>query len=643
MGSQQGPYAGFKKGDQGVEEMLKKGGFFYSGIFILCVLFCFILSSIGCRDNKSDEGASGKKDIHALFLVSKNYGLNYFLIRDVLDEFGWRVTQTGVLDSITACPPVAQQLGIHPVLPDIPLSEINDIDEYDCLVIPPGAGNFNPVPDSFEDLLESPEALSLVKKAADTGLPVFAICSGSRVLAAADVVSGKRMVGSPRFVEEYLAAGADYVGNERNDHPPVIDGNVITGTRGQYYNLANCQAISSQVEDRQKGRIKGPSRKNFLRARESSIVSEENGWAKTYGGNEAEGARFIGPCPDGGYIITGYTFSQGTGDADLLVVKTDSQGEMEWSRTHGGAGTEYGNASLCLTDGYLITGYTTSFGSGGKDVYVIRLDDKGREIWSTTFGGPSWDVGTAICESGDGNFYVCGYSHSFGKGEEDIYLVKIDKNGNRLWSKTFGGERLDMANSISRTKDGGLLIGATSGSFSDNTDFYLIRTDDQGKEIWSKTFSAEGSRGHAFDWCNAMAGTRDGGAILTGYSDNQDVMDVYVIKTDTEGDEVWSKSLGNKPFYDFGSAVLEMADGNFIVAGTTKSIVDNEQIYNNDVYLVKLDSDGNVLWEKSYGGSGSDWASSAALAGDGDLVVVGHTNSAGNGFFDLLLLKIQDR
>jgi hypothetical protein len=406
--------------------------------------------------------------------------------------------------------------------------------------------------------------------------------------------------------------------------------------------VANCQAIATLIEDRQIGREKETLRTNFLLTQEPSFISGENVWAKTYGGEEAEGGRAVCCCPDGGCFITGYTFSHGTGDADLLIIKTDDQGEMEWSRTYGGAGAEYGNACLCLPDGYLVAGYTSSLGSGGKDVYVIKLDKKGKEIWSKTFGGPSWDVGTALCESGDGNFFVCGYTHSFGKGEEDVYLIKIDKNGNKLWSKTFGGERLDMANSLSLTEDGGLLIGATSGSFSNNTDFCLIRTDNQGNEIWSKPYASEGSRGHAFDWCNAMVGTRDGGALLTGYSDSQDVMDIHVVKTDAEGNEVWTKTFGNKPFYDFGNAVFELADGSCFVVGTTKSIVDRRVIYNNDVYVAKLDPDGSVLWEKSYGGTGSDWASSIALAENGDVVIAGYTNSSGNGFFDLLLLKIKN-
>ena len=621
---------------------MRKGPFFYQMFWFLYLLIFILILTQGCQKKDTPREDTGRNEIRALFLVSKNYGLNYFLMRDVFDQFGWRVIHTGVLDAIEACPPVSKQLGIQPIIPDILLPAIDDPGEYDCLVIPPGAGNYNPVPDSFADLLESPEALHFVKKAADLGLPVFTLCSGSRVLAAADVVRGKKMVGSPRFVEEYNQAGADYVGNQRNDHPPVIDGNIITGTRGQYYNVANCQAIATLVEGRQKKGRKRFSRENFLVAHEPSFLSEDGVWARVLGGDKAEGGRDVCFCPDGGFLVTGYTFSQGTGDADILVIKADEDGEVEWCRTLGGAGAEYGNACLCLRDGYLISGYTSSFGAGSKDVYVAKLDEKGREIWVKTFGGASWDVGTALCESGDGNFFVCGYTHSFGKGEEDIYLVKIDENGNEVWSKTFGGERLDMANSVALTADGGLLIGATSGSFSDNTDFYLIRTDDKGAEIWSKTYSAEGPRGHAFDWCTAMAGTRDGGAILTGYADSQDVMDVHVIKTDAQGNQIWAKTLGNKPFYDFGNDIMEMADGSFFVAGTTKSILKSKEIYDNDVYLIKLDPDGNVLWEKSLGGAESDWAASAALTETGDIVVAGHTNSRGRGFFDLLVLRIRN-
>jgi len=606
-----------------------------------CLAFAILFFISVCKRSAEDQSVTAEiKGIHALLLVSENYGLNYFLMRDVFDQFGWKVTHTGVLESITACPPVREQLGVHPIIPDVPLSAIENLNEYDCLVIPPGSGNYYPVPNAFGDLLESSEALSLIKRAVEEGLTVFSICSGSRVLAAADVLRGKKMVGSPRFVDEYEAAGAIYLGNERNDSPPVIDGNIVTGARGQYYNIANCQAIATVLESQKRREGKQSSHANFPAVKSAPLVTEEVIWAKTYGGSGAEGARSVCSCPDGGFLITGYTFSHGSGDSDLLVVKADNAGKIIWSRTYGGAGTEYGNGCISVADGYLVTGYTTSFGSGSKDVFLIKLDRDGREVWSNTYGGPSWDVGMAVCATKDDHYIICGYTHSFGKGEEDVYLIKTDRSGKEIWSKTYGGERLDMGNSVCLTDDG-FLIGATSGSFSQNTDFCLIRTNPQGDELWIKSYVAEGPRGHGFDWCNAMFATRDGGVLLVGYTDCQDVMDIHVIKTDANGNEIWSKTLGNKPFYDFGNAICERPDGGFLVVGTTKSIVKNKDIFNNDIYLVRLNPEGNIIGEKILGGTDLDWASSVVLTGNGEIVVAGHTTSSGSGFFDMLLLRIE--
>ncbi len=451
------------------------------------------------------------------------------------------------------------------------------------------------------------------------------------------------MVGAPRFVEEYEKAGAIYIGNEQNDHPPVIDGNIVTGTRGQYYNLANCQAIATVVENRQKKQGKRSSSAKFLSVQSGPFMKDDVVWSKTYGGGQAEGCRSICHCPEGGFILLGYTFSHGMGDSDVLAVKTDEQGNIIWSRTYGGAGTEYGNGCLSTSDGYLVTGYTTSFGSGLRDIYLLKLDKKGKEIWSRTYGGMSWDEGIAVRETAEGHYVICGYTHSFGKGEEDVYLIKTDNNGHLLWSRTYGGERLDMGNSVCVTEDGGFLIGATSGSFSQNTDFLLIRTDAEGHELWSKTYTAEGTRGHGFDWCNSVSSTRDGGVLLTGYADCQDVMDIHVIKTDSEGQELWSKTFGKKPFYDFGNAVYEAPSGDILVLGTTKSIVADKRICDNDICLIRLDSGGNTIEEKIFGGSGSDWASAFVLTENGEIIVAGHTDSSGSGFFDMLLLRIRSR
>jgi hypothetical protein len=586
----------------------------------------------------------GKEGVNALILAPQNLGANYYLMRDVIEEYGWDVAHTGVLDTIMPCPWFATHGEIYPLIPDVKLEEITDIKDYDCLIIPPSTGNAAPVPNSNSDLLESKEALMLIKRAAYYGLPVFSTCAGVRVLAAADVLRGKFIVGSPRFHDEYVAAGANYVGRPRNDNPPTIDGNIITSARGQYYNYANVMAIATVLEGNQNRNNKKNISADHISANPVDFSQDGIVWAKTYGGPGADGGRAFCPTQDSGYLIVGYTFAPGSDNADMLAIKTDPGGNIEWSRLLGGAGTEYGNACSVVGDGYLILGYTTSFGSGSKDVYLVKLDEDGNELWSKTYGGNGWDVGTAICRAKNGGHYICGFTHSFGWGEEDIYLISIDKDGNEMWSKTYGGFRIDMANGVHSTPDGGCLISATSGSYSANTDFFLTKIDANGKQEWAQSYSATGEHGHGFDWCKNSSPTEDGGYVLTGYSDCNDMMDVVVIKTDVTGNEQWLKSFGYKPFYDYGNSILQREDGGYISVGITKSMteptIDSRKTYNNDIYLVGLDAGGDIIWERTVGGPGAEWANAMLSVRDGDLLLLGHTDSGVSGTLDVCLLYV---
>jgi len=586
-----------------------------------------------------------KKDgVNALILAPQNLGANYYLMRDVIEEYGWEVTHTAALDTVMPCPWFAAHGDVYPIIPDVRLNEITDIRDYDCLIIPPSAGNAAPIPNSNSDLLESKEALMLIKRAAYYDLPVFSTCAGVRVLAAADVLRGKFVVGSPRFRDEYVAAGANYIGRPRNDNPPTIDGNIITSARGQYYNYANVMAIATVLEGNQSRNSKKKISADHIATNAVDFLHDGIVWAKTYGGPGADGGRAFCQTEDGGYLIVGYTFSPGSSDADALAIKTDAEGNIAWSRLLGGSGTEYGNACSIVDDGYLILGYTTSFGSGSKDVYLVKLDKNGNELWSKTYGGNSWDVGTAICRAENGGYYICGYTHSFGWGEEDIYLVSIDLDGNEMWSKTYGGFRIDMANGVHSTPDGGCLISATSGSYSANTDFFLTKIDANGEQEWAQSYRATGEHGHDFDWCKNSSTTRDGGCVLTGYSDCNDMMDVVVIKTDAEGNEQWHTSFGNEPFYDYGNSVMQQADGGYISVGITKSMTepkaDNRKTYNNDIYLVGLDTGGDIIWERTVGGPGAEWANAMLFVQGGDLLLLGHTDRGVSGSLDVCLFYI---
>jgi hypothetical protein len=180
--------------------------------------------------------------VRALVLLANNFGANSFIIRDKFEEFGWELTLTGLTQTVQPCPSYAVGLGAQPLTVDVLVSDVEDVSEYNCLLIVPAsvfAGN------PFADVLASQEALDLVVLAVEHNLAVAAWCAGVRVLAAADVIDGKSVTGHPDFQTEYEAAGATYLGPRL---PPVTDGTIVTCTRGQYYNIQNCDAAAAVVE-----------------------------------------------------------------------------------------------------------------------------------------------------------------------------------------------------------------------------------------------------------------------------------------------------------------------------------------------------------------------------------------------------------
>ncbi len=185
---------------------------------------------------RADEPVKG------LVLLARNFGANSYIVRDKLEEFGWELTLTGLTQTVEPCPSYAGPMGAQPLTVDVLVQDIQNVGDYDCLLIVSAsvfAGN------PFADILASQEALDLVRSAVQESLAVGAWCSGVRVLAAADVIDGKNVTGHPNFQTEYEAAGATYLGS---GIPPVTDGTIVTCTRGQYYNIQNCDAVASVVE-----------------------------------------------------------------------------------------------------------------------------------------------------------------------------------------------------------------------------------------------------------------------------------------------------------------------------------------------------------------------------------------------------------
>ena len=215
------------------------------------------------------------------------------------------------------------------------------------------------------------------------------------------------------------------------------------------------------------------------------LIGFGQNWEKNFGGSGDDFGNFVQQTTDGGYIITGETYSYGNGNgySDVYLMKIDGNGVEQWSQTFGGIIDDWGMSIQQTTDGgYIITGYTRSFGNGGDDVYLIKTDDNGVEQWSQTFGGTDYDWGNSIQQTTDGGYIITGgTTNSIVNGYNDVYLLKTDVNGVKQWSQTFGGTDDDEGKSVQQTTDGGYIISGKTRSFGNgNSNVYLIKTDGNG-------------------------------------------------------------------------------------------------------------------------------------------------------------------
>ena len=205
-------------------------------------------------------------------------------------------------------------------------------------------------------------------------------------------------------------------------------------------------------------------------------------WSRNYGGLFSDGAYSLVTTIDGGYAFAGSTNSYGVGNADVWLVKVDSSGNVEWNQTYGGPLDDQ-CWSLVVTDdgGYVLLCDTTSFGSGGSDVWVVKVDSLGNPEWNYTYGGNDFESVSTIIRTNDGGYAFAASTTSFGAGSSDFWLVKLDSYGNMEWNQTFGGSGVEFANSLAETIDGGYaLAGSTSSLVNGNADVWLVKVDSFG-------------------------------------------------------------------------------------------------------------------------------------------------------------------
>jgi hypothetical protein len=319
------------------------------------------------------------------------------------------------------------------------------------------------------------------------------------------------------------------------------------------------------------------------------IKTDANGnkvWDKTFGGSYSDGAYAVQQTSDGGYILAGSTQSYGAGSSDAWLIKTDADGNKLWDKTFGGINSDGASAVQQTSDGgYILAGSTNSFGADNYDAWLIKTDANGNKVWDRTFGGSGMDGAYAVQQTSDGGYILAGFTDSYGAGSRDGWLIKTDANGNKLWDKTFGGSANDLAYALQQTSDSGYILAGWTYSYGAvNSDAWLIKTDVNGNKVWEKTFG-----GSSDDSAYTVRQTSDGGYILAGGTASYGAGNggAWLIKTDAKGNEVWDKTFGGG---FFALSVQQMSDGGYILAGITGSYGSGDV----DAWLAKTDADGNA-------------------------------------------------
>ncbi|MBU1936638.1 T9SS type A sorting domain-containing protein [bacterium] len=356
-------------------------------------------------------------------------------------------------------------------------------------------------------------------------------------------------------------------------------------------------------------------------------------WSQTYGGAGMDELHSVLQTSDGGYAVAGYTASSGAGMDDYWLIKTDADGNTIWNQTYGGSGTDDCYYFEQTSDGgYVLFGHTDSYGSYPANYWIVRTNANGDSLWSRVYGLSNYDYCKAGHQTSDGGYIMAGFTNSIGSGDYDYWLLKLDSNGDSLWSHTYGGSDYDYCYSVWECTDGGYVLAGFTASFGAGMDdFWLVKTNANGDSLWSQTYGGSGT-----DACFGVEQTPDGGYILFGYTDSYgpSLANYYIVKTDANGTQLWDQVHGFSD-YDYGYTGRQTSDGGFIMSGMTNSIGSGDY----DFWLLKMDSNGDSLWSRTFGGSAYDRCHSVQETSDRGYILGGRTDSYGAGGRDGWLVK----
>lgn len=347
-------------------------------------------------------------------------------------------------------------------------------------------------------------------------------------------------------------------------------------------------------------------------------------WERIYNRSDYDYIYSIANTPDGGFVVVGSTYSEEFQSSDILILKFALQGNLVWEKTFGGKDKERAYSVIATPDGeYVIAGITKSKGAGNEDIWLLKLDDTGNLLWDRTFGKYYEERAYSIIATPDKGYAVAGYNKSIGARNGLMWILKLDNNGNKQWESSYGGDKgggtpTDVAFSIANTIDKGYIIAGYTRSFgAGGDDFLVLKLDKNGNIEWNKTYG-----GTKNERAKTILTNPDGEYIVAGYtlSKGKGNRDVWVLKLDKHGEIIWDKTFGQH-YSQEANSMIYTDEEEYLIAGYTSS----NRVQGDDMYLLKFDKKGNLVWETSFDGIHTDEAKCVISTPDGGYAIAGQT------------------
>ncbi len=365
----------------------------------------------------------------------------------------------------------------------------------------------------------------------------------------------------------------------------------------------------------------------------SAQINDE--WKKTYGGSADEIARSVMFTDDGGVMIAGYTNSFGPGKLrNYHMIKTNTNGYTEWRNTFGGKYDDEGEDIIKSENGgYLIAGSSESFqGRAQYDFWMVKTDSKGKKQWDSGFGGKYDEKCYSVIQTDDGGYMMAGSTITYGARGNDYWVVKTDEEGNKLWSRAYGGDGDDICRSIIKTKDGNYLLAGYTDSFGDpGQGAYLIKIDEDGDVIWNRT-----GGGTFDDYVYDVMQVEDGGYVYVGSTTSYGAGEesFWMVKTDSKGIEEWNYS-SDGDFDEVAYAVDQSQEGTYVMTGYTSSYGKGGK----DLWVVEISQEGDSISKQTFGSGGDEVAYAIDISGEDKFALAGYTDSFGAGGEDYWVVQ----